>query len=59
MDSSNFVAISSLGSPLPPTMQQIGPFTSEELCNKALEIIKADLNAPIHGQRTFRHLLDW
>jgi hypothetical protein len=39
--------------------QQIGPFASEELCNKAIEAIKAELNAPIPGQRiqTFARLV--
>ena len=39
------------GSPTPPTTQQIQPFASEELCNKAAETIRAELNAPIPGQR--------
>lgn len=40
------------GSPTQPTSQQIQPFASEELCNKAAEAIKAEINAPITGQRT-------
>jgi hypothetical protein len=40
-----------MGSPPPPSTQQIGPFASEELCNKAAEAIRAELNAPIPGQR--------
>ena len=40
------------GSPTQPTSQQIQPFASEELCNKAAEAIKAEINAPIAGQRT-------
>ena len=39
------------GSPTPPTTQQIQPFASEELCNKAAETIRAELNAPSPGQR--------
>jgi hypothetical protein len=48
-----------LGSPPPPTTQQIGPFASEDLCNKALEAIKTELNTPIPGQRiqTFARLV--
>jgi methionine aminopeptidase len=40
-----------LGSPTQPTTQQIQSFPSEELCNKAAEAIKAEINAPIPGQR--------
>jgi hypothetical protein len=40
-----------LGSPTQPTTQQIQPFASEELCNKAAEAIKAEINAPIPSQR--------
>jgi hypothetical protein len=40
------------GSPTQPTSLQIQPFASEELCNKAAEAIKAEINAPITGQRT-------
>jgi hypothetical protein len=40
------------GSPTQPTSQQIQPFASEELCNKAAEAIKAEINAPIPNQRT-------
>jgi hypothetical protein len=40
------------GSPTQPNSQQIQPFASEELCNKAAEAIKAEINAPIAGQRT-------
>jgi hypothetical protein len=39
------------GSPTPPTTQQIQPFASEELCNKAAEAIRNEINAPIPGQR--------
>jgi hypothetical protein len=38
------------GSPTPPTTVTIQSFASEELCNKAAEAIKAELNAPIAGQ---------
>jgi hypothetical protein len=40
-----------LGSPTQPTAQQIQSFTSEELCNKAAEAIKAEINAPIGALR--------
>lgn len=40
-----------LGSATQPTSQQIQPFTSEELCNKAAEAIKTEINAPIGSQR--------
>jgi hypothetical protein len=40
-----------LGSPTQSTTQQIQPFASEELCNKAAEAIRTELNAPISGQR--------
>lgn len=36
-----------LGSPTNPTTQEIDRFASEELCNKAAEAIKAEINAPI------------
>lgn len=38
------------GSPTPPTTEQIQPFASEQLCNKAAEAIRAEFNAPIPGQ---------
>ena len=38
------------GSPTPPTTSQIQSFASEELCNKAAEAIRTELNAPIPGQ---------
>ena len=31
--------------------QQIQPFATEALCNKAAEAIRAEINAPIAGQR--------
>jgi len=40
------------GSPTQPISQQIQHFSSEELCNKAAEAIKTEINAPIAGQRT-------
>jgi hypothetical protein len=39
------------GSPTNPTTQQIDGFASEELCNKAAEGIRAEINAPVGGQR--------
>jgi hypothetical protein len=39
------------GSPTQPTSQQIDRFASEEQCNKAAEAIRAEINAPITGQR--------
>jgi len=38
------------GSPTQPTSQQIQPFASEELCNKAAEAIKAEINAPMPAE---------
>lgn len=35
------------GSPTQPTTQQIQSFPSEELCKKAAEAIKAEINNPI------------
>jgi hypothetical protein len=40
-----------LGSPTQPTMQQIDRFPSEELCNKAAEALRNEINAPIPSQR--------
>ena len=40
-----------LGSPTQPTSQQIQSFASEELCNKAAEAIRAEINTPIGAQR--------
>jgi hypothetical protein len=40
-----------MGSPVPPATQQIGPFASEQLCNKAAEVTRIEMNAPIPGQR--------
>jgi hypothetical protein len=38
------------GSPTPPTTVQIQSFASEELCNKAAEAVRAEINAPVPGQ---------
>jgi hypothetical protein len=35
------------GSPTPPTTDAIPSFASEELCNKAAEAIRNELNAPL------------
>jgi hypothetical protein len=40
-----------LGSPTQPTIQQIDRFQSEELCSKAAEAIRNEINAPIPNQR--------
>ena len=40
-----------LGSATQPTSQLIQPFVSEELCNKAAEAIRNEINAPIPSQR--------
>jgi hypothetical protein len=39
------------GSPTNPTTQQIDGFASAELCEKAADAIKSEINAPIAGQR--------
>jgi len=39
------------GSPTPPTTQVIQSFASEELCNKAAEAIRTEINAPVAGQQ--------
>ena len=39
------------GSPTQPTSQQIQSFPSEELCNKAAEAIRTEINTPLSGQR--------
>jgi hypothetical protein len=44
------------GSPTPPTTQQIQPFASEELCNKAAEAIRTELNAPMAGSQRVQTL---
>src|ERR1700737_1732110 len=38
-------------SPTNPTTQQIDGFASEELCKKAADAIKTEINAPIGNQR--------
>jgi methionine aminopeptidase len=40
-----------LGSPTQPNTQQIQSFSSEELCKKAAEAIRNEINEPIPGQR--------
>jgi hypothetical protein len=40
-----------LGSPTQPNTIQIDQFASEELCNKAAEAIKAEINTPMGAQR--------
>jgi hypothetical protein len=37
------------GSPTPPTSQVIQPFASRDLCNKAADAIRSEINAPIAG----------
>ncbi len=39
------------GSPTPPNTELIQPFASEELCNKAADAIKNEINAPVPAQR--------
>ncbi|MGJ4892922.1 hypothetical protein ACQR1Y_32385 [Bradyrhizobium sp. HKCCYLRH3099] len=39
------------GSPTQPTTQVIDSFPSEQLCNKAAEAIRAEINTPISGQQ--------
>jgi hypothetical protein len=39
------------GSPTQPTTEQIQPFASDELCNKAAEAIRGEINAPVAAQR--------
>jgi hypothetical protein len=39
------------GSPTPPTTQQIQSFPSRELCDKAAEAVRNELNAPLGGGR--------
>jgi hypothetical protein len=40
-----------LGSPTQPTSQVIQNFASEELCNKAAEAVRNEINAPLGAQR--------
>ena len=39
------------GSATQPSSLQIDQFATEALCNKAAEAIRAEINAPIPGQR--------
>jgi hypothetical protein len=40
-----------LGSPTQPTSQQIQSFSSEELCKRAADAIRNEINAPLPAQR--------
>jgi hypothetical protein len=44
------------GSPTHPTTQVIEPFASEELCNKAADAIKNEINAPLGGAQRVQTL---
>lgn len=44
------------GSPTPPTTQVIQPFASEELCDKAAEAIKSEINTQIGGTQRVQTL---
>jgi hypothetical protein len=44
------------GSPTQPTTQVIQPFASEELCNKAADAIKNEINAPLGGTQRVQTL---
>ena len=44
------------GSPTQPTSQIIQPFASEELCKKAAEAIKNEINAPLSGNQRVQTL---
>jgi hypothetical protein len=44
------------GSPTQPTTQVIQPFTSEELCNKAAESLRNEINAPLGGAQRVQTL---
>jgi hypothetical protein len=48
-----------LGSPGVPTTTLVAPFASEELCKKAVEAIKTEMDTPIPGQRAqvFSHVV--
>ncbi|MGY4303991.1 hypothetical protein ACVIJ6_001234 [Bradyrhizobium sp. USDA 4369] len=39
------------GSPTQPTTQVIDSFPNEQLCNKAADAIRAELNNPVGGQQ--------
>jgi hypothetical protein len=60
MDSLHFVAMGCSWQRTSAATQQIGPFGSEELCNRAAEAVKTEMNAPITGQRiqTFVRISD-
>jgi hypothetical protein len=45
-----------LGSPTQPNTLQIDRFASEDLCNKAAEAIKAEINAPTGGAQRVQTL---
>ena len=40
-----------MGSPEPPSTQQVGPFASERLCHQAAEAIQNEMGAPLPAQR--------
>jgi len=43
-----------MGSPTQPTTTQIDSFTSQELCQKAADAIKAEVNGAVaQGQRSY------
>jgi hypothetical protein len=44
------------GSPTAPTSEQIGRFPSEELCKKAAEAVKTEINIPIGGTQRVQTL---
>jgi hypothetical protein len=44
------------GSPTPPTTQVIQPFASEELCGKAAEAIRSEINTQIGGTQRVQTL---
>ena len=44
------------GSPTPPTTQIIQPFASADLCNKAAEQIRNEINAPLGGNQRVQTL---
>lgn len=44
------------GSPTPPTSQVIQPFASQELCDKAAEAMKNELNTQIGGTQRVQTL---
>jgi hypothetical protein len=44
------------GSPTQPISQLIQPFASEELCNKAAEAIRNEINAPLSGNQRVQTL---